>query len=162
MPLDPRLPHTPREGAIYGAIICLLTSLFMTVVNVYLIMGGFHLEALLTMLKWWPIMFVIAMVIEPIVIGRLAEKAMHKLSPPTDSGNAKIMFRLVFTVFGMSLAMSSIGIVLNEGLHTDFIHTLLNQWPRNFLIVLLAEALIIQPIARLAMLKLHQTTAIQI
>lgn len=42
MQLDPRLPHTPREGAIYGAIICFLTSLFMTVINVRLIMGSFH------------------------------------------------------------------------------------------------------------------------
>lgn len=108
------------------------------------------------MLKWWPMMFVIAMVIEPVLIGRLAEKAMHKLSPPTDSGNAKIMFRLVFTVFGMSLTMTSIGMLLSEGWHANFVTTLSHQWPRNFLIVLLAEAFIIQPIARQAMLKLHQ------
>ncbi|AUZ04123.1 hypothetical protein ADP71_03100 [Vitreoscilla sp. C1] len=158
MQLDPRLPHTPREGAIYGAIICFLTSLFMTVLNVYWIMGGLHQQALLAIFKWWPLMFVIAMVIEPMLIGRLAEKAMHKLSPPTDSGNAKIMFRLIFTVFGMSLAMTSIGIMLSKGLHANFAVTLWHQWPRNFFIVLLAEALVIQPIARTAMLKLHQKT----
>lgn len=160
MQLDPRLPHTAKEGAIYGGIICLLTSCFMTVLNVYLAIGSFNSQTWLAIAKYWPLMFVIAMIVEPMIVGRLAEKAMLRLSPPTDSGNAKILFRMVFTVFGMSLLMTTIANAIVFGVNAELFDLVRSQWPRNFLIVLIAEALVIQPIARLAMVKLHQQTQI--
>ncbi|WP_166669497.1 hypothetical protein [Paenisporosarcina antarctica] len=33
----------------------------------------------------------------------------------------------------------------------------MQNWPRNFVIVLIAESLVIQPIARFAMVKLHES-----
>ncbi len=156
MQLDPRLPHNAKEGAIYGATICFLTALLMTSFNVMLYSQG---DALQSIAIYFPLMFVIAMVIEPLIVGRLAEKAMNRLSPATDSGNAKILFRMVFTVFGMSLLMTTIGTVISNG-SEGLLGRLLNDWPRNFFIVLLAEALLIQPIARAVMVKMHRSAAV--
>lgn len=155
MTLDNRLPHTAKEGAIYGAIICFLTALMMTTLNALIIARGANAQALQTIAIYFPLMFVIAMLVEPLLVGRLAEKAMHRLSPATDSGNAKILFRLVLTVFGMSLMMTGIGNLIAVGAQGWF-SRMVHDWPRNFFIVLLLETLLIQPIARAVMVKMHQ------
>lgn len=156
MQLDPRLPHNPKEGALYGSIICFFTALYMTVLNVRLAVGAFNVEAFSAIAVYFPLMFVIAMLVEPLLVGRLAEKAMHKLSPPSDSGNAKILFRMVFTVFGMSIVMTGIANAIVFGVNADWWGHVTSQWPRNFVAVLLAEAIIIQPIARAVMVKIHR------
>ena len=153
MTLDARLPHNPKEGAIYGAVICSLTALFMTTFNVTLSGGSAGDIAI-----YFPLMFVLAMLVEPLLVGRLAEKAMQRLSPATDSGNAKIMFRMVFTVFGMSLVMTTLGNLIVFGTE-DLLGRLAHDWPRNFLVVLLLEALIVQPIARQVMVRMHARKA---
>lgn len=154
MTLDPRLPHNAKENAIYGSIICCLTALAMTTFNVTLI-GGTTREMLTNIAIYFPVMFVLAMLVEPLLVGRLAEKAMHRLSPATDSGNAKIMFRMVLTVFGMSLVMTTLGNLIVYG-SEGLLGRVARDWPRNFLVVLLLEALIVQPIARKVMVALHQ------
>lgn len=105
-------------------------------------------------LKSLPIIWVIVMIIEPVLIGRVAEKLVDKFTEPTDSFNAKVLFRILFTVLGMSIAMTIIGDIVGNGLHSEIFSNFLTNWPRNFLIVLIAESLVIQ-IARFAMGKLH-------
>ncbi|WP_063847534.1 DUF2798 domain-containing protein [Bacillus sp. FJAT-28004] len=155
MNLETRLPRNGKEGALYGAIICTLTVLFMTSVNVILAAGEFNEEVALTILKTLPIMWIIVMILEPVLIGRIAEKLVGKFTDPTDSFNAKILFRILFTVLGMSAAMTFIGDIVGNGFSSDIFSNFLTNWPRNFLIVLIAESLVIQPIARFAMVKLH-------
>jgi hypothetical protein len=99
--------------------------------------------------------WVIVMIIEPVVIGRIAEKLVSKFTQPTDSFNAKILFRILFTVLGMSMVMTIIGDIVGNGLHSEMGSHFITNWPRNFLIVLIAESVVIQPIARFAMVKLH-------
>lgn len=106
-------------------------------------------------IKIWPIMFVIAMVIEPVLVGRIAENMVKKFTQPTDSFNAKILFRIVFTVFGMSMCMTFIGGIIGNGFNSDTFSNFISYWPRNFFIVLIAESLVIQPLARMAMVKIH-------
>ena len=150
---DPRLPHNPKEGAIYGAVICSLTALCMTTFNVTLNGGSARDIAI-----YFPLMFVLAMVVEPLLVGRLAEKAMHRLGPATDSGNAKILFRMVFTVFGMSLVMTTLANLIIFGAE-GLLGRLAHDWPRNFFVVMLLEALIVQPIARQVMVRMHARKA---
>ena len=154
---DNRLPHNNKEGAIYGATICFLTALMMTTFNVILHTPEVNAQTLKSIAFFFPLMFVIAMLVGPLLVGRIAEKAMHRLSPATDSGNAKILFRMVFTVFGMSLVMTGIGNLIAFGAD-GWLNRMLHDWPRNFFIVLILEALVIQPIARAVMVKLHQKT----
>ncbi|MFX3631532.1 MAG: DUF2798 domain-containing protein [Candidatus Pristimantibacillus sp.] len=155
MTQETRLPRNGKEGALYGAIICTLTCLFMTSLNVIINVGEFNADVALTILKTLPIFWVIVMIIEPVLIGRIAEKLVEKFTKPTDSFNAKILFRILFTVFGMSFCMTLIGGIIGNGFTSEIFSNFLATWPRNFLVVLIAETLVIQPIARFAMVKLH-------
>ena len=155
MKQETRLPRNGKEGALYGAIICTLTVLFMVSLNVLLAAGGFNQEAAFTIIKMLPIFWIIAMIIEPVFIGRIAEKLVEKFTKPTDSFNAKILFRILFTVIGMSVCMTLIADVILNGFSSEILNNFLMNWPRNFVIVLIAESLVIQPIARFAMVRLH-------
>ncbi|OAB47428.1 hypothetical protein [Paenibacillus antarcticus] len=155
MDQETRLPRNGKEGALYGAIICTLTVLFMTSLNIILAVGEFNVDVALMILKTVPIMWIIVMIIEPVLIGRIAEKLVSKFTEPTDSFNAKILFRIIFTVLGMSFAMTLIGDIVGHGFSSEIFVRFLTNWPRNFLIVLIAESIVIQPIARFAMVKIH-------
>lgn len=155
MKQEMRLPRNGKEGALYGAIICTLTVLLMTSLNIILAVGELNVDTLFIILKTLPIFWVIAMVLEPALVGRIAEKMVEKFTAPTDSFNAKILFRILFTVLGMSAIMTPIGYIVGNGFNTGIFSNFLTNWPRNFLIVLIAESLLIQPIARFVMVKLH-------
>jgi hypothetical protein len=152
---ETRLPRNRKEGLLYGTIISTLTVLFMTSLNIILAVGEFNQEVVLAILKTLPMIWVIVMIIEPVVIGRIAEKLVSKFTQPTDSFNAKILFRILFTVLGMSMVMTIIGDIVGNGFHSELGSHFITNWPRNFLIVLIAESVVIQPIARFAMVKLH-------
>jgi len=157
MHFEKRLPKNGKEGLLYGAIISTLTVLFMTSFSIILAVGEFNGDVALTILKTIPIMWIIVMIIEPAIFGRIAEALVEKFTLPTDSFNAKILFRILFTVLGMSAAMTLIGDIVGNGFSTELFSNWLQNWPRNFVIVLIAESLFIQPIARFAMVKLHES-----
>lgn len=152
---EKRLPRNGKEGLLYGTIISTLTVLFMTSLNVILGAGEFNGDVAFAILKALPIIWIIVMVIEPALIGRMAEALTAKFTHPTDSVNSKILFRIVFTVFGMSIVMTFVGDIVGNGFHPELFSNWLQNWPRNLVIVLLAESLVIQPIARFVMVKLH-------
>jgi hypothetical protein len=157
MHFEKRLPINGKEGLFYGAIISTLTVIFMTSLNVILGAGEFNAEVALTILKYIPIFWIIVMIIEPAIFGRIAEVLSAKFTQPTDSFNAKILFRILFTVLGMSAAMTFVGDIVGNGFSSNIFSNWLQNWPRNFVIVLIAESLVIQPIARYAMVKLHDS-----
>lgn len=159
MEFETRLPRNGKEGALYGAIIVTLTVLLMAPLNIGLSFGKFDGEVLLMILKMVPLFWVLAMIIEPVFIGRIAEKLVTVFTNPTDSFNAKILYRILFTVLGMSFIMTLIGEIIGNGFSVATITNFLTNWPRNFLIVLVAESLVIQPIARFVMVKLHASQA---
>lgn len=156
MQFEKRLPHNGKEGLLYGTIISTLTVLFMTSFSIIMGAGEFNGVIALTILKALPLIWVIVMIIEPVLIGRIAEALTAKFTQPTDSFNSKILFRIIFTVFGMSIVMTFVGEAIGNGLNAELFSNWVQNWPRNFVIVLIAESLVIQPIARFAMVKLHE------
>ena len=157
MHLEKRLPRNGKEGLLYGTIISTLTVFFMTTYSAIYFAGDFNGEVAFTILKMLPIIWIIVMIIEPVIFGRIAEALTAKFTKPEDSFNSKILFRILFTVLGMSAAMTLIGDVVCNGFHSELFSNWLHNWPRNFVIVLAAESLVIQPIARFAMVKLHDS-----
>lgn len=150
-----RLPHNAKEGMLYGAIICAITAIIMSTVNISLGFGKFDTEVLMIVLKSLPLVWIIAMLLETLVVGRIAEKLMHTFSDTTDGFNAKILFTIFFTVIGMSLSMTVIGDMMGNGISLASFAALAH-WPRNFCIALFCELLIAQPPARFVMKKLHE------
>lgn len=154
---EKRLPQNGKEGVLYGGLIAIMTVIFMSTFSTIYFAGEFNADILWSILKVIPIFWIIVMIIEPLIFGRLAEALTAKFTKPTDSFNSKILFRLLFTVLGMSMAMTFIGDIVNTGFHSELFSSWLKSWPRNFMIVFIAEALVIQPIARFAMVKLHES-----
>ncbi|WP_223635598.1 DUF2798 domain-containing protein [Planococcus sp. 4-30] len=153
---EKRLPHNEKERLLYGGLISTMTVLFMTSFSVIYFAGEFNGDIAWSIAKLLPLMWIIVMIIEPVIFGRLAEALTARFTHPSDSFNSKILFRILFTVLGMSAAMTLIGDVVGNGLHSELFSNWIANWPRNFVIVLIAESLVIQPIARFAMVKLHE------
>lgn len=154
---EKRLPQNGKEGVLYGALIATMTVIFMSTFSTIYFAGQFNADIVWSILKVIPIFWIIVMIIEPVIFGRLAEALTAKFTKPTDSFNAKILFRILFTVLGMSMAMTFVGDIVMNGFHSDLLSDWLKNWPRNFIIVFIAESLVIQPIARFAMVKLHES-----
>ncbi|QBP41002.1 hypothetical protein E2636_07640 [Paenisporosarcina antarctica] len=90
----------------------------MTSFSIIVAVGEFNGGVALSILKTIPIMWIIVMIIEPAIFGRIAESLAAKFTQPTDSFNAKIVFRILFTVLGMSAAMTLIGDIVGNGFRT--------------------------------------------
>lgn len=157
MQQDKRLPHNGKEGLLFGSLIVTITVMLMTSYNVMLHTEHFTLETMWTILKIIPVMWIIAMILEGAIFGRLAESLTKKLTNDSSSFHKKVLLRIVFTVIGMSVAMTFIGDIIANGIHNEIFSNWLAHWPYNFAIVLIAEILLIQPLARQVMVKLHES-----
>ncbi|AHI57160.1 DUF2798 domain-containing protein [Listeria ivanovii] len=154
---DLRLPQNNKEGLLYGVIICSITAFLMTTFNTYLQIRIVNADFLLTIVKLFPLFFIVAMLLENFIISHFSRKMVTKYMDASDSFNAYILFSVLFTVLGMSFCMTFIGdfighgFVIEEGLLSRFF----SIWPRNFAIVLFIELIIAQPLARNVMSILH-------
>ena len=150
------MPRNVKEGFIYGGVIGALTCIFMATMNISIHMGGVSGEAIVTSLKAFPLVFIIAMIIEPFIVGKIADKLVNVFSLPTDSLTAHIMFRTFFTVIGMSIIMTNVGGILSSGFSREVIKEFPISWPRNFCVAIFLELLIVQTIARNVMKIMHE------
>lgn len=149
------MPRNGKEGLIYGVIMCGLSCMFMATMNICINTGGISTEALLKSLKAFPLVFIIAMLIEVLIVGKIVDKLVDFFSSPTDSINAQILFRTFFVVVGMSIIMTNVGGVLSSGFKLEVIKEFPRLWPRNFSVIIFMELLIISPIARKVMRIMH-------
>ena len=154
---DIRLPRNSKEGLLYGSIICIITVIVSLLLNIGTAFGRIDKEVLIIIIKMIPLLFVIAMALESLVIGKIAAKLVAKFTEPTDGFNTRILFNILFCVTGMSICMTIIGGMIGQGhLSLEPFKTFFSHWPRNFCVVLWCEILLAQPAARLVMKKLHQ------
>jgi len=154
--MEKSMPRNGKEGLIYGGVICALTCSFMATMNISISMGGVSAESIITSLKAFPLVFIIAMILEGLIMGKIADKLVNVFSSPTDSLNAHILFRTFFTVIGMSIIMTIVGGILASGLSLEVLKEFPIHWPRNFCVVIFLELLIVQPIARSVMRIMHK------
>ena len=115
MNLEKVYQETKKEGLLYSTIISTETVIFMTSFNIILGAGEFNVDIFLTILKALPIIWIIVMIIEPTIFGRIAGALVAKLTKPTDSFNSKILFHIIFTVLGMSVTMTFVCDIVGNG-----------------------------------------------
>lgn len=152
---DIRLPRNAKEGILYGSIICLISVTIMLSVNVLPNFKTIDLNVILIILKSIPIVFIFVFLLENILVGKIANKLVNIFSEETDSFNAKILFNILFCVTMISIIMTLVGPILGNGISMELLTDFPIHWPRNFCIALFTELLIAQPLARLAMKKIH-------
>lgn len=153
---EKRLPMSGKEGFLYGAVICLITCIIMLMLNVGTAFGTLCTkEVWFAILKTVPVVWVVAMVWESFVIGRIAHMCVHKFVEPTDGFNANILFNILFVVVMMSASMTIIGPVVSGEPVREAFAGWIHHWPRNFCVAFWCECLLAQPIARKVMVVIH-------
>lgn len=155
-----KLPHNNKEGLLYGGVICLITVIIMLLFNIYLAFGKFNLDVVKCIIKLIPIIWIVAMLIEMFIVGKIAEKLVSKFSSETDGFNARILFNILFCVTGMSAIMTVVGAFIGNGhISLEPITTFPSHWPRNFFVAFWCEMLLAQPFARMIMKQIHKKQA---
>ena len=129
----------------------------MELLNISLNKGILNADTLLICLKSFPIIFIIAMLIEKFIVGKFSEKLVSKFSCDTDGFNSKILFNIVFCVLGMSMIMTIIGTIMGCGFSLEVLKKLPLIWCRNFCVAFWTEILLAQPLARKIMKNIHTT-----
>lgn len=154
---EKRLPRNAKEGILYGGIIAIITALVMMFLNISTSYGRIDLEVIKKILCLTPIMWVLAMLLESLIVGRISEKLVDKFCAKTDSFNARILFNILFCVTMMSAIMTIVGGMIGMGkISIEPIKMFFHHWPRNFCVAFWCEILLAQPAARKVMTIIHK------
>lgn len=152
------MPRTKREGVFYGVVMAFTMSIFMNLLNTFL-HAGVSMESLERALLLQPVILAIVMIVESLIVSKLAQKAMKRFVQAKDSTEAHALARTVCMVTGMSLAMSLIGLVLAGTPLTELPLHFASAWPMNFCAAFWWQILVAGPIARMALkvMRTHQS-----
>lgn len=142
------MPRNKKEGIIFGICMCAIMVFFMGLLNISIHLGGFDLESIKTNLVAFPVTFIIAFLLENLVIGKINHMLLDKFVSETDSKNAYILFNCFFIVTLMSLVMTIIGGLLGGDNLSTVISEFFIRWPRNFCAAFFLNILVAGPINR--------------
>lgn len=106
---EQRLPQNGKEGFLYGGTICLITVIVMLILNISTSLNKFDLETLIIVAKMLPIIWIVAMLVENLIVGKISFILVSKFLGESDGFNAKILFNILFCVTGMSAIMTILG-----------------------------------------------------
>ena len=143
------MPTNKKEGIIFGICMCVIMVFFMGLLNISIHLGKFDLEAIKTNFIAFPVTFIIAFVLENLVIGKINHILLDKFVADADSKNAYILFNCFFIVTLMSLVMTIIGGLLGGDNLSTVLTEFFIRWPRNFCAAFFLNILIAGPISRL-------------
>ena len=151
------MPTNKKEELIFGITICLVMVFFMGLLNISIHLGGFNLESIKTTFIAFPVTFIIAFILENLVIGKINHLLLKKFVARTDSSNAYILFNCFFIVTFMSLIMTIIGSFLGGDNAKTIFSEFFIRWPRNYCAAFFLNILVAGPISRY-LLKIIQNT----
>ena len=149
------MPRTKREGVFYGVVMAFTMSIFMNLLNTFL-HAGVSMQSLGRALLLQPVILAIVMIVESLIVSKLAQKTMKHFVRAKDSIEAHGLARTVCMVTGMSLVMSLIGLVLAGTPLSEFLARFAAAWPVNFCAAFWWQILVAGPIARMS-LKILQS-----
>lgn len=149
------MPRNKKEGIIFGICMCFIMVFFMGVLNISIHHGALNKEVMMICLKAFPITFIIAFILEGVVVGRINGMLLDKFCGEEDSTNARILFNCFFIVTCMSLIMTFIGGLLGGDSVSLIAKEFFIRWPRNFCAAFFLNILVAGPISR-AILRMIQ------
>ena len=144
------MPRTKREGVFYGVVMAFTMSIFMNLLNTFL-HAGVSMQSLGRALLLQPVILAIVMIVESLIVSKLAQKTMKHFVRAKDSIEAHVLARTVCMVTGMSLVMSLIGLVLAGTPLSEFLARFAAAWPVNFCAAFWWQILVAGPIARMSL-----------
>lgn len=149
-----KLPRNKKETAIFILIISIISvNIIAPLITCFEI--GFSMQVWLNTFKVMPFIWV-SVVALVLLTFKPAEIMTDKIVKKDDSFNAHIIVNTLCTVLLMSIFLTVIGSWIGmRSISMEPIKMFFYKWPRNFAISFAVELFIAQPIARLAMVKLH-------
>ena len=152
------MPRNKKEELIFGIFICLIMVFFMGLLNISVHLGGFDLNTLKTAVLAFPLTFIIAFVLENLVIGKINHKLISIFVKDTDSVNSYILFNCFFIVTFMSMIMTIIGGLLGGDNLTTVFNNFFINWPRNFCAAFFLNILVAGPVSRFILRTIQSKT----
>lgn len=150
-----KLPRNKKEFAVFMAIISIISvNIIAPLITCFEV--GFFMEVWIDTLHMIPFIW-LAVILIVLLTYKPAEFLTSKLVAQDDSFRAHIIINILCTVFLMSILLTVIGTWIGtRHISMEPIQMFFYKWPRNFSISFFVESCIAQPIARFAILKLHQ------
>ncbi len=151
-----KLPRNKKEFTLFMAVISII-SVNMIAPLITCFEFGFHLQVWAKVITIIPFIWisVIALVL---LTYKPAEWLTACIVEKDDSFGAHIVVNILCSVFFMSIFLTVIGTWIgSRNVSMEPILKFFYKWSRNFAISFVVEALVAQPIARIVMLKLHQS-----
>ncbi len=142
------MPRNKKEELIFGICICAIMVFFMGLLNISIHLGHFNIETLKTAIIAFPVTFIIAFILENLVIGKINHILLRHFVAETDSKNSFILFNCFFIVTLMSLIMTIVGGMLGGDTFSTVIAEFFIRWPRNFCAAFFLNILIAGPVSR--------------
>ena len=150
-----KLPRNKREFALFLGVISIV-SVHIIAPLITCFEMGFHLSVLRNTLAMIPFLW-LAVVALVLFTYKPAEWLTHRIVNCGDSFRSVVTINILCTVFILSILLTVIGTWIgSRQISLEPVTSFFYKWPRNFSISLGIELLIALPIARFAMLKLHQ------
>ncbi|MBN2222003.1 MAG: DUF2798 domain-containing protein, partial [Vallitaleaceae bacterium] len=136
-----------KENFIFTMMSCSMMVLGMMSFNIWL-NTGFSKELWLGIVEGFLPGFLLALVLDWFLVGRMAKALVAKIVKPEDPMIKRVMLISFFMVSGMCLSMSFLTSWIHLGFSKDYPMQFLIIWLRNFPLALLLQFLIVGPIAR--------------
>ena len=151
-----KLPRNKREVAIFMAIVSIVSvNIIAPVITCFEL--GFRLSVWRDVISVIPCIWV-CVIACVFLTQKPAEWMTKKIVRENDSFSAFICINILCTVFFMSILLTVFGTWIgSRQISIEPIRLFFYKWPRNFSISFAVEALLAQPLARFALLKLHQS-----
>lgn len=150
-----KLPRNKKEFILFMAIVSIISvNIIGPIISCF--QTGFSVESWINTLHILPFIW-LSVIVLVLLTKKPAEYMKNRIVKREDSFNAHIIVNILCNVFMMSIVLTIVGEWIGSGQITMHpIENFIYNWPRNFAVAFAVELLIAQPIARFAMVKLHQ------
>ena len=147
--------QTKLQKFIFTLMMCFCMVLGMTIYNMIL-NEGFHSNLLNNLLKDFWLGFIVALLLDIFIVGKLAKPIAFKIVKPNkETKQIKIIFAISSCmVIGMVLFMSMFGAIIAAGFNINALKLYPLCIVRNFVVALPLNLLIVSPIVRFLFTKI--------
>lgn len=147
--------ETKLQKFIFTLMMCFCMVLGMTIYNMIL-NEGFHSNLLNNLLKEFWLGFMVALLLDIFIVGKLAKPIAFKIVKPNkETKQIKIILAISSCmVIGMVLFMSMFGAIIAAGFNIDALKLYPLCIVRNFVVALPLNLLIVSPMVRFSFNKI--------
>jgi len=145
--------NSPKESFVFGTLMCSGMVIGMTLYNLILALGFTHRVLPAFLVGVWP-GFLVALLVEVLLVGRLASWVAHRVAHPQESHRTFHLTLRTVLMGSMVLIMTLYGTILQVGFSGYIKTAYLGHLWRNVLMALPLNLLVVTPLAQISFLRL--------